>query len=111
MNVIPLIATTVVTLELLISIGLFVPSLQRASLQSMTLLCCTFISYSAWRWVQNIQAPCHCFGILFTLQPYQAILFNLLLLALALQLMPEKVVVAPFSRAILKGGGIKAEMK
>jgi hypothetical protein len=84
-------ATTIIALEAVIALGLLVPILQpilrKLCLSLAMLLSCTFISYSVWRWHEGIQAPCHCFGILFTMTPLASILLNMMLLTAILYLL------------------------
>jgi uncharacterized membrane protein YphA (DoxX/SURF4 family) len=77
-------ATALIVLELVLAASLLHPRTRTTALQTAALLICVFIGYSAWRWMQNIPVPCHCFGVLFTMTPWQAILFNLALLGLTI---------------------------
>lgn len=81
-------ATAVVSLEIVVAVGLLAPLLRPAvqiiSLKIATVISATFLSYSAWRWVEDIPVPCQCFGVLFRIDPPFAILLNLFLLAITL---------------------------
>jgi dolichol-phosphate mannosyltransferase len=72
----------VVVLELLLVGLIWFSAWRRAALQILTLLVSLFIGYSLWRSVQGVAVPCHCFGVLFTLEPWQSLLLNMGLLAL-----------------------------
>lgn len=80
-------AVTLLVVELATAVCLLIPRLRPSGLQMTALLLSLFIGYSAWRWWQNIPIPCHCFGTLFTVAPWQALLLNLGLLALTLSLL------------------------
>lgn len=83
-QLVPVVGATVIILELAV-LGLLLPNprVRQSALAIAVFLCCTFLAYSAWRWLENIQVPCHCFGTLFTLEPYQSVLLNVVLLLLA----------------------------
>ena len=87
----PALANAIIALEAVIALGVLLPFLQpvlrKICLFLAMLLSCTFISYSVWKWHEGIQAPCHCFGILFTMTPPASILLNLTLLAAILYLL------------------------
>lgn len=80
-------AAVVISLELVVAVGLLAPllrpNLQIISLKMAAVISATFLSYSAWRWVEDIPVPCQCFGVLFRIDPPFAILLNLFLLAIA----------------------------
>lgn len=80
-----------IAFELVTALGLVVPFLQpvlqKTSLWSAMFLSATFLSYSVWRGMQHIAAPCSCFGALFTMTPLQSMLINAGLLALIAALM------------------------
>lgn len=90
-GLVPMVSCLVIALEFTIALGLMVPFLQpvlqKMSLHLAMLLSVTFMSYSAWRIVERIPVPCHCFGKLFTMTPPESILLNLGLLALILFLL------------------------
>lgn len=96
-------AVLIVTLEIVLTIGLFIPALRKSSLQLLAGMVSVFISYSLWRGLQHIPVPCHCFGALFTMSPLQSLLLNIGLLSLITyllyrieetsQIMPQKVLV------------------
>ncbi len=75
-------AVLIVTLEVVLTIGLFIPTLRKSSLQLLAAMVSVFIGYSFWRGLQQIPIPCHCFGALFTMTPLQSLLLNLGLLSL-----------------------------
>ena len=75
-------AVLIVTLEVVLTIGLFIQTLRKSSLQLLAAMVSVFIGYSLWRGLQHIPIPCHCFGALFTLTPIQSLLLNLGLLSL-----------------------------
>jgi uncharacterized membrane protein YphA (DoxX/SURF4 family) len=100
-------AVIIVVAEAAFGIGILLPKLHRTSLQALCLLCCSFISYSMWRWLQNIDVPCHCFGIFFNLKPYQAILLNCALLSCIVFLTRCRGMLSPLlARSSGKGGEI-----
>jgi uncharacterized membrane protein len=82
-------ATALIVLELAVAASLFVPRTRTTALQTAALLICVFIGYSAWRWWRDIPIPCHCFGALFTLAPWQALLLNIGLLGLTTGLLAQ----------------------
>jgi hypothetical protein len=68
-------------IEYLLSVLLVVPMTRRPALYASSVLVSVFAAYSLWRWKQGIAVPCHCFGVLFQLQPWQSLLMNGALLA------------------------------
>jgi hypothetical protein len=78
----PFVATLIVTLEVLLTLGLFVPAFRKSSLQIMAVMVSMFIGYALWRGLQQIPIPCHCFGTLFTLTPMQSLMLNVSILLL-----------------------------
>ena len=68
-------------IEYLLAIMLLVPIARRPALHAATVLVSVFAAYSLWRWRQGIAVPCHCFGVLFQLEPWQSIALNGFLLA------------------------------
>ena len=80
-------AVLIVTLEVVLTIGLFIPTLRKSSLQLLAAMVSVFIGYSLWRGIQHIPLPCHCFGALFTMTPLQSVLLNLGLLSLITHLL------------------------
>ena len=68
--------------EYLVALLLLLPKTRIPALHASTILCSMFAAYSAWRWKQGISVPCHCFGALFTIEPWQSILINGMLLAM-----------------------------
>ena len=75
-------AVLIVTLEVILTIGLFIPTLRKSSLQLLAAMVSVFIGYSLLRGLQNIPIPCHCFGALFTMTPLQSFLLNVGLVSL-----------------------------
>jgi hypothetical protein len=75
-------AVLIVTLEVVLTLGLFIPTLRKSSLQILAAMVSVFIGYSLWRGLQHIPIPCHCFGALFTMSPLQSVLLNLGLVSL-----------------------------
>lgn len=75
-------AVLIVTLEVVLTLGLFIPTLRKSALQLLAVMVSVFIGYSLWRGLQHIPIPCHCFGALFTLLPWQSLLLNIGLLGL-----------------------------
>jgi hypothetical protein len=75
------IAWTIIALEVCLSIGLWIPGARLAALRLGAVLCSVFLGYSAWRALQAIPTPCHCFGRLFTMSPLQGVVLNTGLLA------------------------------
>ena len=88
-------ASGVIALELVLAASLCISRLRPAALQTAQLLVCGFIAYTAWRWWRNIPVPCHCFGVLFTMAPWQALLLDLGLLGVVTQLLISSDVPAP----------------
>jgi hypothetical protein len=80
-------AISLIVVELATAACLLAPRLRSSGLQLAALLLCLFIGYSAWRWWQNIPIPCHCFGALFKMAPWLALLLNLGLLGLTISLL------------------------
>lgn len=70
-----MLANAIIALEFSIALGILTPLLQpvlrRVCLHLASLLSCTFISYSIWRWHEGIAVPCHCFGAIFRLSPFR----------------------------------------
>lgn len=83
-QLVPAAGALVIVLELAV-LGLLFPQprIRQTALGNAICLSCVFLAYSAWRWLENIHAPCNCFGLLFTLEPYQSVLLNVVLLSLA----------------------------
>ena len=81
------VSVLIVTLEIALTLGLFIPALRRSSLQLFAGMISIFMAYSAWRGIQHIPLPCHCFGALFTMTPLQAFFLNLGLLSLVAYLL------------------------
>ncbi len=69
-----------VVTEYLVALLLLIPKTRQPALNAATVLCSVFIAYSTWRWMQGISVPCHCFGALFKMEPWQSIVFNFCLL-------------------------------
>lgn len=86
LNQVSVICAGVVALEFILAAGLFLslvaPVPRQPLLCASAVLFSTFLSYALWRQVQGIQVPCHCFGFLFTLAAWQAMLMNTALLSL-----------------------------
>jgi hypothetical protein len=80
-------AISLIVVELATAGCLMAPRLRASGLQLTALLLCLFIGYSAWRWWQNIPIPCHCFGALFKMAPWAALLLNFGLLGLTISLL------------------------
>lgn len=68
--------------EYLISVLLILPASRRPALYAATIALSGFAAYSTWRWKQGITVPCHCFGALFSIEPWLSLLINLFLLIL-----------------------------
>jgi hypothetical protein len=83
------VATLLLVFEYLISVLLLLPATRRPALHSAAVLVCIFISYSVWRWLQDIHVPCSCFGLLFKLAPSNMILVDLLLMSAIVYLLTE----------------------
>lgn len=81
-----LFAALFIITEFALAASLFIRAQSSAPLQVTQFLFCLFLSYSLWRWWQNIPVPCSCFGPLFTLHPGAGILLNFSLLSLAMAL-------------------------
>ena len=75
-------AVLIVTLEVVLTLGLFIPTLRKSSLQLLAAMVSVFIGYSFWRGLQHIPIPCHCFGALFTMTPLQSLILNFGLLVI-----------------------------
>ena len=80
-------AVLIVTLEVVLTIGVFIPTLRKSSLQLLAVMVSVFIGYSIWRGLQHIPIPCHCFGALFTMTPVQSLSLNLVLLIVVVWLL------------------------
>ncbi len=72
-----------VVTEYLVALLLLIPKTRQPALQAATVLCSVFIAYSTWRWMQGISVPCHCFGTLFKLEPWQSSSLNLGILTIS----------------------------
>lgn len=70
----------VLVTECLLSVLLLVPTTRRPALYAATILVSVFAAYSTWRWIQGIAVPCHCFGALLKLEPWQSLLLDVILL-------------------------------
>jgi fatty acid desaturase len=81
------VAVLIVTLEIVLTIGLFVPVLRKSSLQFLAGMVSVFLAYSTWRGLKGINVPCHCFGGLLTLTPLQSVLLNFTILIVVTSLM------------------------
>lgn len=79
----PQTAVFLLILEYLLSILLLAPKTRVPALYAACALISIFVAYSTWRWMQGITIPCHCFGVLYKVDPWQAILLNLVLLSFA----------------------------
>jgi uncharacterized membrane protein YphA (DoxX/SURF4 family) len=81
---IPFAAVFLLSLEYLLSVLVLLPTTRLPALRAATVLVSVFAAYSTWRWMQGISVPCHCFGVLFKLDPWQALILNgVLIIALA----------------------------
>jgi hypothetical protein len=76
------VSSAVIALEAGFLIGLWIPKTRPAALHLGAVLCSVFFGYSAWRALQGIPVPCHCFGRLFTMSPWQGMALNTGLLAI-----------------------------
>ena len=74
-------------LEYLLSVLLFIPATRRPALYTAAIVISTFVAYTVWRWMQGIGVPCHCFGVLFKLAPWQSLLLNGILLGMTAHLL------------------------
>lgn len=78
------VALALVGFEALLSCLLLIGRLARASLPIYAGLSSLFFGYALWRWYQDIQAPCSCFGVLFRLEPWQSLPLTVLMTVTAL---------------------------
>ncbi|MFZ4507807.1 MAG: MauE/DoxX family redox-associated membrane protein [Fimbriimonas sp.] len=78
-GLVPPIAVIAIGFEVLASVLLFLPRQRRRGLLLSYLMAVTFVGYHAWRQLTGLTAPCHCFGILFTLSAAAGIGLNLFL--------------------------------
>jgi hypothetical protein len=86
---VPLAATTLIVLELVLAVSLCFSRTRTTALHTAALLICVFIGYSAWRWWRHIPVPCHCFGMLFSMAPWQGLFLNGALLGLTALLLAQ----------------------
>ena len=74
----------IVSIEIIILTSLFFQKYRKIAINLVLFLCSAFISYSFWRWIQDISVPCHCFGTLFSMAPWQSAILNSVLLLIAI---------------------------
>jgi hypothetical protein len=86
-NYVTQVASLVIAIEVLLAALLWRPSWRATALHSLLLLVSVFIAYTIWRTLQGIGVPCHCFGVLFTMNPWQSVLLNVTLLSLIVWLL------------------------
>ena len=89
-KLVPVLLTTqigilLVATEYLLALLLLLPQFRKPALLVATGLVSVFVGYTTWRWMQGIAVPCHCFGVLFKLEPWQSLGLNLGLLALIIR--------------------------
>lgn len=82
-------ARCIIIAELALSIALLSAATRKVSLWGLIFLVSIFLSYNAWRWIENIAVPCTCFGLLFNITPLQSVFLNVSLLAVLASLLPE----------------------
>lgn len=91
LNLVSVFGATIVALEFVLAAGLIasfrVRELRRPLFGTSALLVSAFLSYTLWRQIHGIQVPCHCFGFLFTLAPWQAVGINVALLSVLTAIM------------------------
>lgn len=80
------VAYAIPAMELILVLVLLLPSAKMVQLSSAATIgvCSLFLTFSIWRGLNGIKAPCSCFGILFRMSPIEAILLNLAILGLIL---------------------------
>jgi len=65
-NLIPLVANGIIVLELAIALLIW-SSFSSFVAKVSTVFCSTLFCYNVWRWFVHINAPCNCFGTIYTM--------------------------------------------
>ncbi|MBI1335024.1 MAG: DoxX family membrane protein [Armatimonadetes bacterium] len=79
------VAYSVIFVELLISVLLMLRKTLSFGFVTYAGFSSLLFGYSLWRWLQDLKAPCSCFGALLKLAPWQSATFAVLTCALAFQ--------------------------
>ena len=95
------VATLVIGSEAIIAAALLIPATRQLALRAAWLITALYFGYSAWQWQQHIVAPCHCFGVLFTMSPPVSVGLNIIL-CLVLKLLMQK----PETSASVQSGSL-----
>lgn len=78
-------AFALLAIEYVLVLVSVLPRLARLSLSMHAAFSSLLFGYSAWRWWEDIRAPCGCFGLLLRLAPWQSALLTSLMCLLALK--------------------------
>ena len=77
----PFAAAVVLLFEYWVAVGVWIHQCRRWTLRVSCGLCWVFLWYHVWMWLNNIPAPCHCFGSLFKIPPPVGLSIDVVLLA------------------------------
>jgi len=79
---VPVVGVALILIEVSAALLLAGRYARQGALAALT-LSCVFFGYSLWRWLQDISAPCSCFGVLFRLAAWQSTILCVVLAAIA----------------------------